>query len=619
MEQAGKGLSNDTIDSRTSNASSRDQEISTGFSATPDHEPLSSLEYSEPGPSQTSLWSLDQRPKTTMTSILQCTDGTADTNFLPLDTVYNNSPLFQFSSTLQKSELWQKPSDDYGIFERDNANSNSMGDPVSPRMMASNLQTYVKTGGSSGTTTHVELSDATPPAEKKMRSTGKHEYPACFQTTPQYNFNAETGTRQPWNMCPEEQVIRPMGMVRGGSAVMGTRELHTMEQLLVQCAVALEASDITQAQQTIFVINNIAAVDGDPNQRLLAYFLKALILRASRFAPHLLAEGGSCLLRTKKLKSVLELTNYIDVMPWYRFGFIAANGAMLEAFEGKEKVHILDFNVSHCMQWPTLIEALAERSEGPPQVRLTVCVSKFPIPPLLEVPYEDLITRLAKFARSKNVPFEYTLLAEDVEDLDTSKIYIREDEALAVNCLFRLRYVSEESFTYAESLSSPRDQVMKLIRNLNPAIVTLIEEDANLTSPKMVSRLRAAFNYLWIPFDALHTLLPKESQQRLIYEDEVAAKIENLVACEGRHRIERLETKDRWVQRMKRARFEMVAFSEDVVAENKLMLGEHSGCWSLRKDEDEDVLFLNWKGHTVSFATAWVPVDIQATHHLQPL
>jgi hypothetical protein len=63
------------------------------------------------------------------------------------------------------------------------------------------------------------------------------------------------------------------------------------------------------------------------------------------------------------------------------------------------------------------------------------------------------------------------------------------------------------------------------------------------------------------------------------------------------------------VQRMRRARFEMVPFSEDVVAENKLMLGEHSGCWGLRKDEDEAVLFLTWKGHNVSFVTAWVPVD----------
>jgi len=101
---------------------------------------------------------------------------------------------------------------------------------------------------------------------------------------------------------------------------------------------------------------------------------------------------------------------------------------------------------------------------------------------------------------------------------------------------------------------SPRDQVLRFIRNLNPVIVTLTEEDANLTLPKLVPRLRAAFNYLWIPFDALHTLLPEESFQRQLYEDEVASKIENVVACEGRHRSERVETKDRWVQRMRRAR-----------------------------------------------------------------
>ena len=96
------------------------------------------------------------------------------------------------------------------------------------------------------------------------------------------------------------------------------------------------------------------------------------------------------------------------------------------------------------------------------------------------------------------------------------------------------------------------------------------------------------------------------SQQRRDCEGEVANKIENVVACEGGYRV---ESKDRWVQRIRRARFEMVSFSEDVVAESRLMLGEHSGCLGLRKDEDEDVLFLTWKGHNVSFATAWVPVD----------
>lgn len=54
----------------------------------------------------------------------------------------------------------------------------------------------------------------------------------------------------------------------------------------------------------------------------------------------------------------------------------------------------------------------------------------------------------------------------------------------------------------------------------------------------------------------------------------------------------------------------MVVFSEDVVVENKFMFGEYLGCWSFWKDEDEDVLFLNWKGYIVSFVMVWVFVDI---------
>ncbi|KAG0627084.1 hypothetical protein M758_2G172400 [Ceratodon purpureus] len=630
-----KGQSNDT-ESRASNASStRDQE-STGFSATPD-DPLSSpvfnpdrleahlgwdSEFDIALRSQTTpLWSQTQLhaclPSEYQRQIImmqQARDnyGAAkSTNFnLPLENIYD--PLFQFPSGGPAS-LQTAPG------------------PTSPRVMASKLldmHGYVRGGGgassSSSSGNHVE-SDASLPAGKKMRSlrappTGKHEFPSPepysfhqseAQPGPGNPYYFAEMDRQPW-MCTSEENVRPAIGARQqlGSTVMGARELNTMEQLLVQCATALEASDFTYAQQTIFVINNIAAVDGDPNQRLLAHFLRALILRASKVAPHLLSGSErESLMKSSKLKTVLELTNYIDVMPWYRFGFTAANGAILDAFEGKEKVHILDFNISHCMQWPTLIEALAERSEGPPQVRLTVCVSKAPIPPLLEVPYDDLIMRLAKFARSKNVPFEYELLVEDLESLDLSKISIREGEILAVNCLFRLHYVSDEAQS-TDQASCPRDKVLMFIRNLNPAIVTLTEEDAYLTSPKLVPRLRSAFNYLWIPFDALHTLLPNESQQRRHCEDEVANKIENLVACEGEYRIERVETKDRWVQRMRRARFEMIAFNEDVVAENRLMLGEHSGCWGLRKDGDEDVLFLTWKGHNVSFATAWVPVDL---------
>lgn len=61
---------------------------------------------------------------------------------------------------------------------------------------------------------------------------------------------------------------------------------------------------------------------------------------------------------------------------------------------------------------------------------------------------------------------------------------------------------------------------------------------------------------------------------------------------------------------MKRVRFYMVLFSEDVVIENKFMFGEYLGCWGFCKDEDEDVLFFIWKGYNVSFLMVWLFVNL---------
>ncbi|KAG0458531.1 hypothetical protein HPP92_023304 [Vanilla planifolia] len=74
---------------------------------------------------------------------------------------------------------------------------------------------------------------------------------------------------------------------------------------------------------------------------------------------------------------------------------------------------------------------------------------------------------------------------------------------------------------------------------------------------------------------------------------------------EGVQRVERLEPRNRWGQRMRTAGFQGIGFGDDTSAEVKTMLDEHSAGWGLKKDEND--LVLTWKGHDVVFATAWVP------------
>ncbi|KAJ8478626.1 hypothetical protein OPV22_022353 [Ensete ventricosum] len=398
-----------------------------------------------------------------------------------------------------------------------------------------------------------------------------------------------------------------------------------MEQLLVHCANAIESNDATLAQQILWVLNNIAPPDGDSNQRLTSAFLRALIARASK--------TGSCKMLTAVAAradadlalhlhrfSAIDLASFIDLTPWHRFGYAAANAAIVEAVEGLPVVHIVDLSTTHCMQMPTLIDLLANRPEGPPFIRLTVpTFTTTATPPMLDMSYDELGSRLVNFARSRNVSMEFIMIPSDPSEAFDSLIeqirvqrLVSEGEAVIVNCQMLLHYIPEETvgaIVSTMNVNSPilslRTMFLKVLRSLEPTLVTLVEEDADFTACDVVGRLRSAFNYLWIPYDAVDTFLPKGSEQRRWYEAGLCWKIENVIAQEGLQRVERLEPKGRWAQRMRAAGFRSVGFTEEAAGEVKSMLGEHAAGWGLKK-EDED-LMLTWKGHNVVFASAWMP------------
>ncbi|KAK6237754.1 hypothetical protein QUC31_003223 [Theobroma cacao] len=408
-------------------------------------------------------------------------------------------------------------------------------------------------------------------------------------------------------------------------------DANCMEQLLVHCANAIESNDATLAQQILWVLNNIAPPDGDSNQRLTCAFLRALIVRA--------AKSGTCKMLAAMANahcnlsidihtfSVIELASFVDLTPWHRFGFTAANAAILEAVEGYSVIHIVDLSLTHCMQIPTLIDAIANRLEGPPLLKLTVASGATEdIPPMLDLSYEELGSKLVNFARSRNVMLEFRVVASTYADGFSSLIeqlrvqhlvYAESGEALVINCHMMLHYIPEETLSplpnansnlYSfepSSTSSFRTMFLKALRGLDPTVVVLVDEDADLTSNNLVCRLRSAFNYLWIPYDTVDTFLPQGSKQRQWYEADICWKIENVIAHEGLQRVDRLEPKSRWVQRMRNANFRGLSFGEDAVSEVKTMLDEHAAGWGFKKEEDD--LVLTWKGHNVVFATAWVP------------
>ncbi|XP_071691358.1 scarecrow-like protein 32 [Rutidosis leptorrhynchoides] len=389
---------------------------------------------------------------------------------------------------------------------------------------------------------------------------------------------------------------------------LGNLDGACIEKLLLHCANALENSDVNSAQQVMWVLNNVASSSGDPNQRLASWFLRALISRASRVCPTPMNFNGGRSDFWRRLMSVTELAGYVDLIPWHRFGFCASNSIIFKAIQGCPKVHILDFSITHCMQWPTLIDALAKRLEGPPSLRISVPSWRPFVPPFLNVLTEEVGLRLTNFANFRNVPFEFNvidvppLLEEssinfNYEFLLTQQNLVQEDEALVINCQNWIRYMPD------------KDSFLELIKSLNPRILTIVDEDSDLDSSSLASRITTCFNFLWIPFDSLETFLQKDSCQRMEYEADIGHKIENIIGFEGRQRIERLESGAKFSQRMRNLGFLSVAFGEDTISEVKVLLDEHASGWGMKTEED--MIVLTWKGHNSIYAMAWFPYGFE--------
>jgi hypothetical protein len=414
-----------------------------------------------------------------------------------------------------------------------------------------------------------------------------------------------------------EQEIRSSGPVRvqsslcfSGALVDGPR----IQQLLLHCAAALESNDVTLAQQAMWVLNNIASSQGDPNQRLTSSLLRGLVARACRTCGSPRGAGSMAApLLGRRAMSVTELADYVDLTPWHRFGFTASNGAILRAVTGRDAVHVVDLGATRCMQWPTLIDALSKRPGGPPALRITVPSVRPAGPPLVGVSDEELGLRLANFAKSKGVQLEFNVvdnnnstntpssapakpltLSQELASVlsDPPALGLRDGEALVVNCQSWLRHVAPGS----------RDEFLDAVRALGPCLVTVTDEDADLDSPSLAARITGCFSFHWILFDALDTSAPRDSPRRLEHEAAVGQKIESVVGADD---SERSESGARLAERMRRRGFAAVGFGEGEVEEVRQLLSEHATGWGVKREED--MLVLTWKGHAAVFTTAWAP------------
>ncbi|GLT36893.1 hypothetical protein SLA2020_112390 [Shorea laevis] len=416
--------------------------------------------------------------------------------------------------------------------------------------------------------------------ESSSSSNHHNENSSNKRLKPSSGSSSETypaGSMAPFGISPDP--TRPVVLV--DSQENGIRLVHA----LMACAEAVQENNLTLAEALVKQIGCLAVSQAGAMRKVATYFAEALARRIYGLRPENPLDQFS---------DILQM-HFYETCPYLKFAHFTANQAILEAFEGKKRVHVIDFSMNQGMQWPALMQALALRPGGPPAFRLTGIG-----PPAQDNSdhLQEVGWKLAQLAETIHVKFEYRgFVANSLADLDASMLKLRpsEVESVAVNSVFELHKL----------LAHPGaiDKVLSVVKQMKPEIVTVVEQEANHNGPVFLDRFTESLHYYSTLFDSLEGSV--SSQDKLMSEVYLGKQICNVVACEGPDRVERHETLTQWRTRLGSAGFAPAHLGSNAYKQASMLLALFAGGDGYRVEENNGCLMLGWHTRPLIATSAW--------------
>nr|CAB3446946.1 unnamed protein product [Digitaria exilis] len=386
----------------------------------------------------------------------------------------------------------------------------------------------------------------------------------------------------------------------------GVRMVH----LLLTSAGAIQAGDHSSAQDSLTQARSILA--GLPTStgigRIARHFVDAL---AQRISP-----ASAAALPPPPPPVLADLHNHFyNAGPYLKFAFSTANKAILDAFRGCDRVHIVDLGIMQGHQWPSLIHALSRRHGGPPHLRITGVGATASGDVLAEVG-----RRLRQFASSLDVPFTFREVRVDALDgIPGWMLGVVPGEALAINSVLQLHRLLAEDADDTAAI----DAVLRLVTSLQPRVFTVVEQEADHNRPALLERFTNALFHYASMFDSMEAVMMSHRLRgglaggvgvvtRALAEALLRAEILDVVCGEGSARVERHEPMVRWRERLARAGLAQVPFGPDearhavaqlALATRMMVAGGRSAGYGIV--ECDGALALAWHGRALYAATAW--------------
>ncbi|GLT75718.1 hypothetical protein SLA2020_474180 [Shorea laevis] len=298
--------------------------------------------------------------------------------------------------------------------------------------------------------------------------------------------------------------------------------LHLIHLLLIT-ATAVDQNKVGSALENLTELYRSVSPTGGSLQRVVAYFADGL---AARFLTRKSPFYNMIMKEPTDEEEFLAFTDLYRVSPYYQFAHFTANQCILEAFEKEEDknnrtLHVVDFDVSYGLQWPSLIQSISEKASTGNRISLKITGFGTTSEQLQET--EDRLASFSKGFRNLNFKFQGLLRGGCYDFRNLRK---KKNETLAVNLVFY----------------SLNNETLKSVHSLNPSIVILVEQEGSKSPRSFLSRFMESLHCFAALFDSLDDCLPLESAERLSIEKnhlgkEIKACLTTIQIHAGRRRM----------------------------------------------------------------------------------
>ncbi|XP_040995043.1 scarecrow-like protein 22 isoform X1 [Juglans microcarpa x Juglans regia] len=388
---------------------------------------------------------------------------------------------------------------------------------------------------------------------------------------------------------------RPM-MVAAKQKMVNNEFANHQQQLLhqeivdqlVKAAELIETGNPALAQGILARLNHQLSPIGKPFQRAAFYFMEALQLLL-----HMNTTGNSFTMSPPPPISLIfkigAYKSFSEISPVLQFANFTCNQALLEALEGCDRIHVVDFDIGFGGQWASFMQELALRNGGSPGLKITAFSS-----PSTHDELELGFTQenLKHFASEINIAFEFEILSLDSLNSGSWPLPLRvsETEAIAVN-------LPIASFSnYPSSLPS----VLRFVKQLSPKIMVSLDRGCDRTDVPLPHHIVHAIQSYSSLLESLDAINVNHDTLQKIERHLLQPGIEKIVL--GRHRSP--ERTPPWKNLFLSSGFSPLTFSNFTESQAEYLV-QRIPARGFHVEKKQASLVLCWQRKELISASAW--------------